>query len=169
MARKDVAAARSIGAQRIQTKVGKKVGDFAFLKTDVSRYFGTPLLEAGMSISQLAKATGWKDESIAHWINQQLLEAEQIQLRGQPCRVITPEQLLRFRQTYMPLADLAKAMGTRSSSLIDKLADVDLVGAQHLPNGAQRGALVRVADLGKWAMAGLQLSRGGLFKLHDYA
>lgn len=150
-------------------KAGKKVGDFAFLKSDVSPYFGTPLLESGMSISQLAKATGWKDESIAHWINQQLLEAEQIQLRGQPCRVITPEQLLRFRQTYMPLADLAKAMGTRSSSLIDKLADVDLVGAKHLPNGAQRGALVRVADLGKWAMAGLQLSRGGLFKLHDYA
>lgn len=150
-------------------KVGKKVGDFAFLKTDVSRYFGTPLLEAGMSISQLAKATGWKDESIAHWINQQLLEAEQIQLRGQTCRVITPEQLLRFRQTFMPLSDLAKSMGTRSSSLIDKLADVDIVGAKKLPNGAQRGALIRIADLGKWAMAGLQLSRGGLFKLRDYA
>lgn len=122
-----------------------------------------------MSISQLAKATGWKDESISHWINQQLLEAEQIQLRGQPCRVITPEQLLRFRQTFIPLSDLAKSMGTRSSSLIDKLADVDIVGAKKLPNGAQRGALIRIADLGRWAMAGLQLSRGGLFKLHDYA
>lgn len=150
-------------------KVGKKVGDFAFLRSDVQRYFGTPLVEAGMSITQLAKATGWKDESISHWIQQQLLEAEQIQLRGQPCRVILPEQLLRFRCTYMPLADLAKAMGTRSSSLIDKLADVDIVGAKKLPNGAQRGALIRIADLGRWAMAGLQLSRGGLFKLHDYA
>lgn len=145
-------------------KVSKKLGDFEFLRSDVQRHFGTPLLEAGMSISQLAKATGWKDESISHWIQQQLLEAEQIQLRGQPCRIVLPEQLLRFRQTYMPLADLAKAMGTRSSSLIDKLADVDLVGAKQLPNGAQRGALVRVADLGKWAMAGLQLTRGGLFK-----
>ena len=121
-----------------------------------------------MSISQLAKTTGWKDESISHWISQQLLEAEQIQLRGQPCRIVLPEHLLRFRQTYMPLSDLAKAMGTRSSSLIDKLADVDLVGAKQLPNGAQRGALVRVADLGKWAMAGLQLSRGGLFKFEGY-
>lgn len=150
-------------------KIGKKVGDFAFLRSDVQHYFGTPLVETGMSITQLAKATGWKDESISHWIQQQLLEAEQIQLRGQPCRVILPEQLLRFRCTYMPLADLAKAMGTRSSSLIDKLADVDIVGAKKLPNGAQRGALIRIADLGKWAMAGLQLSRGGLFKLHDYA
>lgn len=150
-------------------KVGKKVGDYALLLSDVRRYFGTPLLESGMSISQLAKATGWKDESISHWINQRLLDAEQIQLRGQPCRVITPEQLLRFRRTYMPLADLAKAMGTKSSSLIDKLADVDLVGAKKLPNGAQRGALIRMADLGKWAVAGLQVSRGGLFKLQDYA
>ena len=40
---------------------------------------------------------------------------------------------------------------------------------EKLPNGAQRGALIRIADLGKWAMAGLQLSRGGLFKLRDYA
>lgn len=149
-------------------KAGKKVGDFAYLRSEVKRYFGTPLLESGMSISQLAKTTGWKDESISHWISQHLLEAEQIQLRGQPCRIVLPEHLLRFRQTYMPLSDLAKAMGTRSSSLIDKLADVDLVGAKQLPNGAQRGALIRVADLGKWAMAGLQLSRGGLFKFEGY-
>lgn len=149
-------------------KVGKKVGSFEFLRVDVNRYFGTPLLEAGMSISQLAKATGWKNESISYWISQQLLEAEQIQLRGQPCWVITSEQLLRFRQAFIPLSDLAKSMGTRSSSLIDKLADVDIVGAKKLPNGAQRGALIRIADLGKWAMAGLQLSRGGLFKLDDY-
>lgn len=144
-------------------RTGKKVGDFAFLRADVTRYFGTPLLEAGMSISQLAKTTGWKDESISYWIQQRLLEAEKIQLRGQPCRIVLPEQLLRFRQTYMPLADLAKAMGTRSSSLIDKLANVDLVGAKQLPNGAQRGALIRISDLGRWAMAGLQLTRGDLF------
>lgn len=150
-------------------KVGKKLGDFEFLRCDVQRYFGTPLLEAGMSINQLAKATGWKEESISHWISQQLLEAEQIQLRGQLCRIVLPEQLLRFRQTYIPLAELAKSMGTRSSSLIDKLADVDIVGAKKLPNGAQRGALIRIADLGKWAMVGLQFSRGQLFSHQDYA
>ena len=164
------AAMKAASLGEIQAvNVGKKLGDYAFLLSDVRRYFGTPLLESGMSIAQLSKATGWKDESISHWINQQLLEAEQIQLRGQPCRVITHEQLLRFRRTYMPLADLAKAMGTRSSSLIDKLADVDVLGAKKLPNGTQRGALLRMADLGKWAMVGLQVAHGGLFKLQDYA
>lgn len=60
-------------------------------------------------------------------------------------------------------------MDTKSSPLIDKPADVNIIGAKKLPNGAQRGALIRIANLGKWAMAGLQLSRGGLFKLRDYA
>jgi len=43
---------------------GQTLGEMTFLRTDVSPYFGTPLLEAGMSIQQLAKATGWKWESI---------------------------------------------------------------------------------------------------------
>jgi hypothetical protein len=42
------------------------LGEMSFLRSDVSQYFGTPLLEAGMSIQQLAKATGWKWESISH-------------------------------------------------------------------------------------------------------
>lgn len=70
---------------------------------------------------------------------------------------------------YMPLADLTKAMGTRSFLLIDKLADVDVVGAKKLPSGAQPGALIRMADLGKSAIVGLQVSGSGLSKLHDYA
>lgn len=142
-------------------RAGKKVGEFAFLRSDVTRYFGTPLLEAGMSLPQLEKVTGWKYESISHWIKQELLDAEQIQLRGQPCSVVLPEQLLRFRQTYMPLADLAKSLGTRSSTLIDKISAKDLVGAKELPNGAQRGALIRISDLGRWALLGLQISRTG--------
>jgi lauroyl/myristoyl acyltransferase len=38
----------------------QSLGEMSFLRSDVSPYFGTPLLEAGMSIQQLAKATGWK-------------------------------------------------------------------------------------------------------------
>lgn len=150
-------------------RAGKKVGEFAFLRSDFARYFGTPLLEAGMTLTKLEKLSGWKYESISHWIQQELLEAEQIQLRGQPCSVVLPEQLLRFRQTYMPLADLAKSLGTRSSSLIDKISAKDLVGAKELPNGAQRGALIRISDLSKWALLGLQISRtGDLFRPQDY-
>jgi hypothetical protein len=98
---------------------GRTLGEMAFLKSDVSQYFGTPLLEAGMSIQQLAESTGWKWESISHWINEGLLASESIQRRGQPCRVVLPHQLLAFRQSYLPLADLARD-GQKSVGVISR-------------------------------------------------
>ncbi|WP_175701383.1 TniQ family protein [Burkholderia ambifaria] len=133
---------------------GRTLGEMSFLRADVSQYFGTPLLEAGMSIQQLAKATGWKWESIQNWVDEGLLVSELIQRRGQPCRVVLPHQLLEFRQAYVPLADLARAMGTKSSALSRLLPGVELVGAKQLPDGAIRGGLIRVADLGRLAVIG---------------
>lgn len=133
---------------------GRTLGEMSFLRRDVSQYFGTPLLEAGMSIQQLAKATGWKWESIQHWVDEGLLASVSIQRRGQPCHVVLPHQLLAFRQAYVPLADLARAMGTTSSALSRLLPRVELVGAKRLPDGAMRGALIRIADLGRLAVIG---------------
>jgi hypothetical protein len=130
------------------------LGEMPFLRSDVSQYFGAPLLEAGMSIQQLATATGWKWESISHWIDTGLLESESIQRRGQPCRVVLPHQLLAFRQSYIPLADLARAMDKKPSALSRLLPGIELVGAKKLPDGAMRGGLIRIADLGRLAMLG---------------
>jgi hypothetical protein len=130
------------------------LGKMPFLRSDVSQYFGAPLLEAGMSIQQLATATGWKWESISHWIDTGLLESESIQRRGQPCRVVLPHQLLAFRQSYIPLADLARAMDKKASALSRSLPGIELVGAKKLPDGAMRGGLIRIADLGRLAMLG---------------
>jgi len=133
---------------------GRTLGEMSFLRADVSQYFGTPLLEAGMSIQQLSRLTGWKWESISHWIDEGLLDAQSIELRGQPCRVVLPHQLLSFRQTYLPLADLARGMGTKSSALSRLLSGIELVGAQQLPGGAARGGLIRIAELGRLAVLG---------------
>lgn len=135
-------------------KVARTVGGMSFRREDVMRYFGTPLLEAGMSVQQLAKATGWKWESIAHWIDEGLLQSESILLRGQSCRVVMPEHLLAFRRQYLPLADLAHAMDTRSSYLVEQLRGVELLGAKPLANGQRRGALLSLARLGKLAVQG---------------
>ncbi|WP_341313745.1 TniQ family protein [Paraburkholderia sp. IMGN_8] len=133
---------------------GRALGETSFLRADVSPYFGTPLLEAGMSIQQLAKATGWKWESIQNWVDEGLLASELIQRRGQRCRVVLPQQLLEFRRAYVPLADLARAMDKRSSALSRLLSGVELVGAKQLPDGTMRGALIRIADLGRLAVIG---------------
>lgn len=134
--------------------LGRRLGEMAFRRTDVTKYFGTPLLESGLSIHQLSKLTGWKAESISHWIELGLLKSESIQLRGQPCRVVLPPQLLAFRHQYVPLADLAQGMGTKSSALSRLLAGVDVVGALKLPGGVSRGGLLRVAELGQLAVLG---------------
>ncbi|WP_250519863.1 TniQ family protein [Caballeronia sp. NCTM1] len=133
---------------------GRTLGEIIFRRTDVSEYFGTPLLEAGMSIQQLSRETGWKWESIQHWVDEGLLESELIHRRGQPCRVVLPHQLLAFRRTYVPLADLAREMGTKPSALSRQLSGVALVGAKQLPGGAMRGGLIRIADLGRLAVLG---------------
>jgi hypothetical protein len=137
---------------------GRHLGQMGFLRSEVAPYFGTPVLEAGMSMQQLAKFTGWKWESIAHWVSLGLLESQKIMLRGQPCQVVSPQQLLVFRQTYVPLADLAKAMGTRPSALAELLAGVEIVGAKPLPNGFRRGGLIRMRDLGLLAVYGARLT-----------
>lgn len=135
-------------------KHAKTLGEFAFRMSDVQQYFGTPLLESGMSLQQLAKAANWKWESISHWVTEGLLGSELIQRRGQPCRIVMPHQLLTFRQSYIPLADLARAMGTKASALSRLLHRVKLVGAKQLPDGAMRGGLIRIDDLGRLALLG---------------
>lgn len=133
---------------------GRRLGDMAFRREEVAAYFGTPLLEAGMSMTQLTKLTGWKWESILHWMDNGLLDSQTIMLRGRPSRVVLPHHLLAFRQTYIPLADLARGMGTKSSALSRLLAGVELVGAQQLPGGVARGGLIRIAELGQLAVLG---------------
>lgn len=68
--------------------------------------------------------------------------------------MVLPPQLLAFRQTYVPLADLARGMGTKSSALSRLLSGIELVGARQLPGGAMRGGLIRMADLGRLAILG---------------
>jgi len=130
------------------------LGEITFLMSDVSPHFGVPLLESGMSIQQLANATGWKWESISYWIDEGLLESESIQRSGKPCRVVLPNQLLVFRQNYIPLADLARAMDKKASALSRLLPGIQLVGAKPLSGGAMRGGLIRIADLGRLALLG---------------
>lgn len=132
---------------------GKTLGDVSFLKTDVAAYFGRPLLESGLSLQQLADASGWKWETISHWIELGLLESTVIKLRGQQCRVISPQQIVKFCQAYIPLSDLASAMGTKSSALAKKLRNVEIFGAKPLADGKKRGGLIRIAELGALALS----------------
>lgn len=128
------------------------IGEVEFLEADVDTFFSSKVVEAGLTVQELAKTTGWKWESISHWLHEGLLESVPAVLRGQPCRVVMPEHLVKFSQTYVPLSSLAHSIGARPSELLDRLGSVEVFGGKPLPSGAMRGGLVRLADLATAAL-----------------
>lgn len=151
---------RAIQSGEVQAQgPAQTVGGLQYLLSDVRRFFGTPLLEAGLSVSQLAKLTGWKHESINHWIEQGLLESYSIVLRGQPCRVVMPAQLLAFNRTYMPVNDLAKLVGVRAWNLTKQLTPIGVIAGKTNAIGWQRGALVKLSDVAAMAVKAANLEK----------
>lgn len=131
-----------------------KLGDCRYAVADVARYYARPALEAGLTVQDLARHTGWKWESVNHWMQLGLLASSDAMVRGQHCRVVMPQQLLGFQRTYIPLADLAKSIGSKSSALVQRNPAIEIVGAHQLNGGQRRGGLVRVADLARLAFGG---------------
>lgn len=156
---------RAIHSGEVQAQgAAEAVGALEYRLSDVRRFFGTPLLEAGLSVSQLAQLTGWKHESINHWIEQGLLESHAIVLRGQPCRVVMPAQLLAFNRTYMPVSDLAKLVGVRAWNLTKQLTPIGVIAGKAIATGRQRGALVKLSDVAAMAVKAASL---GTLKMRD--
>jgi hypothetical protein len=123
------------------------VGAFAFRRDEVQALFGSVGTDRGMTIEQVCRMTGWKYESVSHWIDEGLLQCESVLLRGQGSRVLMPEHLLRFMHEFVPLSVLARSVETKSTALMRLLPGLPLRGAKVLPNGARRGALVSMPDL----------------------
>lgn len=130
----------------------EKVGGLQYRLSDVRQHFSTPILESGLSVHQLAKLTGWKWESVSYWIDEGLLDSVPVVLRGQPCRVVLPEHLIKFHSTYVPLTTLAHSLNARSSELLERLGGIETLGGKPLASGAVRGALVRLSDLAQAAL-----------------
>lgn len=98
-----------------------------------------------------------------HWIEIGLLEFSTSTRKGRSCRLVSPSQLIAFRQKYLPLADLAHAMESKPSYLAHQLEGIEILGAKVLPNGTKRGALLPLKELGKFAVSGL-LNQKSLFQ-----
>lgn len=148
-----VAALRAIAAGEIRPVTASEVpGSIQYALADISEHFSRPVAEAGTSVQELAEITGWKWESIDHWISLGLLDCSTIKVRGQIRRVVMPHQLLAFTRTYIPLADLARQLETKASALSARLDGMEVVGSQTLPSGSRRGGLLRTVDLATKAL-----------------
>lgn len=124
-----------------------------FPADEVKRYLGTAALDSGLTLSQLALATGWKYQSVAGWASQSLLESETVVLQGRRSRVVTVEGLANFRREWIPVSEVASAMGSKGSAVTKHLESkgVAIYGQTHESNGAVRGGLIRISDLGRLA------------------
>lgn len=121
----------------------------AFATDDIRRYLGSVSLAEGMTLTQLEKATGWKYQAISHWAQSGLLKTIDVVLHGRSARLVTHDGLATFRREWVPVSDLAIAMGTKASALTSKFMQrgMTIHGQLTLPSGATRGGLVRIADL----------------------
>lgn len=128
---------------------GHSLDGFLFAAEDVRRYLGSVGLTEGMTLTQLETATGWKYDSISSWAHAGLLKTSEVVLHGRSARLVTHVGLAAFRREWVPISDLASAMGTKASALTSKFMQrgMTIHGQLVLPSGARRGGLVRLADL----------------------
>lgn len=139
---------RALAAGHIRiVSAADKLGQFLLNSDDVSKHSSLPLLDEGMTIDVLAKHTGWKWESISHWIKCGLLKAYECKRHGQRCRVVLPTDLLEFQRTYITTADAARLLESKASYLSELIPGLEVVGAKVLPNGTHRGGLVQLKQL----------------------
>lgn len=136
---------------------------------EVTRYLGTAALDSALTLNQLALATGWKYASIAGWAKQSLLESELVVLQGKRSRVVTVEGLARFRREWIPVAEIAAAVDSKGSAVSKHLETMGITisGLTREKNGAVRGGLIRISDLGH--LAGLSSRNSSRARIHSRA
>ena len=134
---------------------------------EVTRYLGTAALDSALTLNQLALATGWKYASIAGWTKQSLLESELVVLQGKRSRVVTVEGLARFRREWIPVAEIATAVNSKGSAVSKHLETMGITisGLTREKNGAVRGGLIRISDLGH--LAGLSGRKSSRARIHS--
>lgn len=132
------------------------LGGFIFSATEVKRFLGSVALSNALTLNQLERATGWKYESLCRWVELGLLESEQVPLQGNPTHIVSVGALARFRREWVPVSEVANAIGSKASAVTTMLAakGVFIVGQTAPENGARRGGLVRLRDI--FVLAGLQ-------------
>lgn len=124
-----------------------------FASEEVNHYLGTTALDSVFTLNQVALANGWKYQTVAGWTKQGLLDSEIAVLQGTKSRVVTLEGLARFRRNWVPISEIAAAIGSKSSAVCKHLAakGIDISGQTYEAGGAARGGLIRLTDFGRLA------------------
>lgn len=130
------------------------LGGFVFAKSEVSKILGSAALAKSLTLPQLERVTGVKYESLRMWVLLGLLPSEDVTLQGRSASVVSFEAFIEFRKSWIPVADIAYALGRKSSAVTARLLQerIDIVGQTNPANGARRGGLVSMRDIAGLAL-----------------
>ncbi len=106
-----------------------------------------------LSVSELAKVSGWKAGVIKKWIQGGYLKSI-VQTHGKSTRDVIPlSALMQFLLTYCPTAELSKQLKTKTLYLTKawRPAKIEVIAPPQQSVGGLRGLLVRNADLARAA------------------
>jgi len=103
---------------------------------------------SGLTIQKVAQLTGWKDQCVAQWCKQGLIQHEEFPHAGKVGRSISHEALCIFQMEYVPVSTLAGQLGTSARHLMVKLSDIGIETIGAFQDGtAWRGHLLKLSDL----------------------
>ena len=120
------------------------IGGLMFSEAEVERRICSKYVARCLTLEQVAFLTNAHYDAVKAWIDIGILPARKEPLAlGKPW-VIELHDLVTFLQTYIPLAFQARALKSRSRSLVSSLQRVGVTAIK--PDGG-RGALLRIPDL----------------------
>lgn len=135
----------------IATNLGELLFNRVQIEKALSQQRGAPTFSA----QKIAKLGGWKPEVVAFWCSQGHLNCIKYMNAGKPAYNITLEDLLVFQKTFLPLADLANQLGTRSSHLLRKLDQRNIPTLPGKPTGStERGRILKLSQLDSLLLGG---------------
>lgn len=115
--------------QLVPVTRGRELGQIAFLKAGVSKYLGSSVPGRRHDHSAPVQGDRLELESVSHWINEGILNADQSFARGQPCRARLAIRLKTARCMVCTHDLFAVQSSERNRAGVDCCASTDSNGA----------------------------------------
>lgn len=121
-----------------------------FLVADVDAMLARLRRAEGWTVQEVARITGWKEQCVAEWCRQGLIEgAPFVHGRGIGY-VIRPRAVVDFQSRFVTVAAVARASGRSPRTVLHQLSGQGIATVGDFADGAaRRGHLVSIADLAR--------------------
>lgn len=133
---------------------------FVFDADEIDEICSVNLGGTTITMTQLCEISGWKADVVAQWVRSSHLKAKHVPNGAKKATLIRIDDLIKFMQSFVVMADVASAAGTSSRHLDRNLSSK---GASTISfensDGVRFGLLLPMPELSKAITANAVLSR----------